>query len=267
MTMSIILGPRLKTVASFVPEGAKLGDIGTDHAYLPIALYETHQILKAVAVDVHEGPYQSALAAVKNRHLEAVIDVRFGDGLMPLESGEVNVLTLAGMGGRTMLDILSARPDVLNSVADLILQPQGGEGAVRLALLESGWRLKAERLVEEEDRIYIVMAYSKKEGWDIAELRKKERVWTQRLHPLLESGIILAAEMEFSSLVHRLVWHFGPLVLEERTDLLRGHLNEYSGMLTRRMEQMKKSNNTEISAKIREVSDELALVEGLRTWQ
>lgn len=166
-----------------------------------------------------------------------------------------------------MLDILSARPDVLNSVADLIVQPQGGEGAVRLALLAGGWRLKAERLVEEEDRIYIVMAYSKGEGWDIAELLKKERVWNQRLHPLLESGVILAAETEFSSLVHRLVWHFGPLVLEERTDLLRGHLNEYSGMLTRRMEQMKKSKSTEIMAKIREASDELALVEGLQTWQ
>lgn len=267
MTISVSLGPRLQAVATFVPKGAKLGDIGTDHAYLPIALYETQQILKAVAVDVHEGPYQSALAAVKSRHLEAVIDVRFGDGLLPLDSGEVNVLTLAGMGGRTMLDILSARPDVLNSVADLILQPQGGEGAVRLALLEGGWRLKAEHLVEEEDRTYIVMAYSREEGWDIAELLKKERVWKQRLDPLLKSGGILAAETEFSSLVHRLVWHFGPLVLEERTNLLRGLLNEHSGMLTRRMEQMKKSKSTEIIAKIREVSDELALVEGLRTWQ
>lgn len=267
MTLSITLGPRLQTVASFVPEGAKLGDIGTDHAYLPIALYETHQIARAVAVDVHEGPYQSALSAVKGRHLEAVIDVRFGDGLMPLKPEEVNVLTLAGMGGRTMLDILAARPDVLNSVSDLIVQPQGGEGPLRLALMDGGWRLRAERLVEEEDRIYIVMAYSKEEGWDNVELLKKERVWKQRMHPLLESGIIVATEMEFSSLVHRLVWHFGPLVLEERTDLLRDHLNEYSSMLSRRMEQMKKSNSTEIMAKIREVFDELALVEGLATWQ
>lgn len=105
MTVSVSLGPRLQTVASFVPEGANLGDIGTDHAYLPISLYEGQKIAKAVAIDVHEGPYQSALAAVKARKLEDVIDVRFGDGLMPLEVGEVNVLTLAGMGGRTMLEI------------------------------------------------------------------------------------------------------------------------------------------------------------------
>lgn len=265
MTLSIILGPRLQMVASFVPNGANLGDIGTDHAYLPIALYETQRISKAVAIDVHEGPYQSALTAVKARHLETVIDVRFGDGLMPLEPGEVNVLTLAGMGGRTMLDILSARPDVLESVHDLIMQPQGAEKAVRLALLGDGWRLKAERLVEEDDRIYVVMAYSKDDGWDGADLQTIERNWTQRLHPLLENGSIL--EAKFQSLVQKLVWHFGPLVLEERTDLLTRYMNEYRVMLVKRMEQMKKSNNTEIMAKIREVSEELALVEGLRIWQ
>ncbi|HWQ40926.1 MAG TPA: class I SAM-dependent methyltransferase [Desulfosporosinus sp.] len=265
MTVSITLGLRLQTVASFVPEGTILGDIGTDHAYLPIALYESHRISKAVAVDVHEGPYQSALAAVKGRNLEAVIDVRFGDGLMPLKPGEVNVLTLAGMGGKTMLDILCARPDVLNSVADLIVQPQGGEGAVRLALLDGGWRLKAERLVEEEDRKYVVMAFSKVDGWGVAGLLKIEQEWNQRLQPLVENGSILAAR--FESLVHRLVWHFGPLVLDERTDLLSGYLDEYSGMLLKRMEQMKKSNSIEIGVKIREVSEELTLVEGLRIWQ
>lgn len=264
MTASITLGLRLQTVASFVPEGAILGDIGTDHAYLPIALYEAQRILKAVAVDVHEGPYQSALAAVKGRNLEAVIDVRFGDGLMPLEPGEVKVLTLAGMGGKTMLDILSARPDVLNSVTDLIVQPQGGEGAVRLALLNGGWRLKAERLVEE-DRKYVVMAFSKVDGWNLAGLRTIEQEWNRRLQPLVENGNILAGG--FESLVHRLVWHFGPLVLNERTDLLRGYLDEYSGMLLKRLEQMKKSNSIEIGVKIREVSEELTLVEGLRTWQ
>ena len=265
MSLSVTIGPRLQMVAAFVPKGAKLGDIGTDHAYLPIALYETQRISKAVAIDVHEGPYQSALTAVRARHLEAVIEVRFGDGLIPLESGEVNVLTLAGMGGRTMLDILSARPDVLESVRDLIVQPQGAESAVRLTLLSGGWRLKAERLVEEDDRIYVVMAYSKDVGWDEEELQTLVAKWTQRLYSLLESRCILEAEYE--RLVQKLVWHFGPLVLEERTDLLTGYMNEYRTMLEKRREQMKKSNNTEIMAKVREVTEELALVEGLIIWQ
>ena len=265
MTVSVVLGPRLQTVASFVPEGVKLGDIGTDHAYLPIYLYEAQRIAKAVAIDVHEGPYHSALNAVKVRNLEATIDVRFGDGLRPLKVGEVDVLTLAGMGGRTMLDIFAARPDILKGVTDLIVQPQGAEGAVRLELLKEGWRLKAERLVEEEDRIYVVLAFSKQVGWNATELLEIEGVWGQRLYPLIEEEHML--ETEFQSLVHKLVWHFGPLVLAETTNLLREQLNEYRGRLLRQMEQMKKSKSSEIVAKIREVSLQLALVEGLRKWQ
>lgn len=265
MNLSVTIGPRLQTVAEFVPKGASLGDIGTDHAYLPIALYETQQISKAVAVDVHEGPYQSALAAVKDRHLEAVIDVRLGDGLMPLESGEVNVLTLAGMGGKTMLDILSVRPDILDSVQHLILQPQGSERAVRLALLGSGWRLKAEKLVEEDHRIYVVMAYSKDEGWDRVRFQTIERQWTERLQPLLEKGCLF--ETDFQGLVQKLVWHFGPLVLEQRTDLLTRYMCEYRSMLVKQIEQMKQSHSPEIIHKIRVVSEESAMVEGLRLWQ
>lgn len=264
MTVSVILGPRLQTVASFVPEGSKLGDIGTDHAYLPIFLYETKKIAKAVAIDVHKGPYLSALTAVKGRELDAVIDVRFGDGLMPLEVGEVNVLTLAGMGGRTMLEIFSVRPDILQDVTDLILQPQGAEGAVRLTLLDQGWFLKAEQLVEEDGRIYVVMAFAKKTGRNISELYKIEDLWAERLHPLREKEQM--QEEEFHGAVHTLVWHFGPLVLEGRMSLLSGQFSEYSGRLLNQMQQMKKSKSLEILPKIREVSLKLALVEGMQKW-
>ncbi|WP_407307250.1 tRNA (adenine(22)-N(1))-methyltransferase [Desulfosporosinus sp. SB140] len=264
MTYLITLGPRLQTVASLVPAGAWLGDIGTDHAYLPIALYEARKIFKAVAVDVHEGPFQSAMAAVKGRQLEQIIDVRFGDGLMPLEAGEVNVLTLAGMGGRTMLEILAARPDVLQSVTDLIVQPQGGEGAVRSTLLNDGWRLKTEQLVREEDRTYTVIAFSRNDGWNMADLATKACIWHQRLTPQTVKDEVSA---KFPEIVEKLVWHFGPLILEEATDLLREYLEDYSGMLRRRLDQMKRSNKLEIAEKIRDVSEELILVEGIRTWQ
>jgi len=73
--------------------------------------------------------------------------------------------------------------------------------------------------------------------------------------------------MEFENLVDRLVWHFGPFVLEERTDLLSELLNEYSGMLQRRIKQMKKSKSPEVMTKINEVSNEIMLVEGLQIWR
>ena len=288
--MAVVLEPRLRAAAAFVPKGASLGDIGTDHAYLPIALCEAGGISGAVAVDVHEGPYRSAVAAVKSRGLENVIDVRFGDGLAPLRPGEVDTLTLTGMGGRTMLEILSARPDVLESVKVLILQPQNTEAALRLTLLNRGWRLKAEKLVQEDERIYVIMVFVKDGGWDREQLNTLVERWGERMSFLRgkktapdkgrQKDELQKDELQkdvpqqgvpqqdgFRQAVQKLVWHFGPLILEEYPALLLKAIDDYVKKLEIQREQMKKSKNIEILAKLRVLSEELAAAEGLRTWQ
>ena len=45
------LSERLKLVASFVPEGSRIADIGTDHGYVPIYLAETGKIKSALAME------------------------------------------------------------------------------------------------------------------------------------------------------------------------------------------------------------------------
>ena len=157
--MQIKLGPRLQAVASYVPVGAVLGDIGTDHAYLPVYLLQQKIIRKAIGVEKHKGPYESALQNVRSYGLAEWIDIRFGDGLKPLQKAEVDTLTIAGMGGTTILEILAGNPPVLEAVTRLILQPQGAEAQVRLSLLDQGWKIVDECLVEEDNRIYNVLCF------------------------------------------------------------------------------------------------------------
>ena len=100
------LSNRLDLVASFVPAGARLLDVGSDHAYLPIALLQEGKIEAAIAGEVVEGPYQSALQNVADNGLEDKIEVRLANGLAAFEpSDAISCVTIAGMGGRLIADI------------------------------------------------------------------------------------------------------------------------------------------------------------------
>ena len=52
MTRELSLQPRLALLASLVPQGAVLADVGTDHAYLPAALIQEGTIPAAIAADL-----------------------------------------------------------------------------------------------------------------------------------------------------------------------------------------------------------------------
>lgn len=273
MQETVTLGPRLNCVASYVPEHAKLGDIGTDHAYLPIYLCEQQRMTEAIAVDVHEGPYQSARAAVRSRGLEEMIDVRFGDGLKPIQPGEVDTLTLAGMGGNTMLEIIKARPDVIAQVTTLILQPQGAEGKTRKTLLQSGWFLQDERLVEEEGRIYSVMVYSRHHGKSINELEMLKTGWQQclvenlqkrptpEIFPRLCNHLALPEAQEA---LNRVFWEIGPLILDRPTVELESLIEEHIKPLKQAINEMRKSFKEEIHYKRVHLEITCALLEAMK---
>lgn len=266
MIASVILGPRLRLVASKVPQKAHLGDIGTDHAYLPIYLWEQGRIEKAVAVDVHKGPYQSARSAIRGRQLESVIDVRFGDGLNPIQPGEVDALTLAGMGGNTMLEIFAARPEVMAEVKNLVLQPQGAEGKVRLTLLQSGWNLVEEQLVEEEGRIYVVMHYSRELGKTYEQLVANVKQRSEEVLAYIEKDQDGSADIE-EEILTRLIWDFGPLICDHPAPDLRYLIEEQIQIIERATREMQKSNKPEIQERIQYQHIKQSLLEGLKQCQ
>jgi len=258
MSVSVNLGPRLQCVASYVPKNSLLGDIGTDHAYLPIYLWENGVLRHAVAVDVHEGPFLSARSSIQSRRLESVIDVRFGDGLKPVHPGEVDTLTLAGMGGNTMLEIFAARPEVMAQVQTLILQPQGAEGKVRLTLLQAGWKLKEEQLVEEEGRIYVVMNYTREEGFAFEELQGKVRQWVEQVGKEQEINPII------QEIIAKWVWEFGPLVLENPIPELNVLFEDQIITIARTTREMQKSSQPEVQERIQRLYLTSTLLEGMK---
>ena len=153
-----MISKRLELVASFVPQGSILLDVGSDHAYLPIELVERGQIEAAIAGEVVDGPYQSALKNVEAHGLKEKIQVRLANGLAAFEeSDQVSVITIAGMGGRLIATILEEGLDKLGSVKRLILQPNNREDDLRLWIQEHGFQIVAESILEEAGKFYEIL--------------------------------------------------------------------------------------------------------------
>lgn len=152
------LAKRLAAAAAYVPAGSVAADIGTDHAHLPIYLVEAGICRRVIATELRPGPFQSALRKIEEHKLIHKIDLRLGDGLKVIGPAETDVLVLAGMGGNTIREILAASPEVLNTVKLLILQPMADPGDLRTWLVSNGWKIYDERLVEENSKIYVIIA-------------------------------------------------------------------------------------------------------------
>ena len=153
-----MISKRLESVASFVPQGAILLDVGSDHAYLPIDLIERGQIESAIAGEVVEGPYQSAVKNVEAHGLKEKIQVRLANGLAAFEEADqVSVITIAGMGGRLIARILEEGLDKLANVERLILQPNNREDDLRIWLQDHGFEIVAENILEEAGKFYEIL--------------------------------------------------------------------------------------------------------------
>ena len=153
-----MISKRLSIVASFVPQGAILLDVGSDHAYLPIELVESGKIERAIAGEVVVGPYQSALKNVKAHGLSEKIQVRLANGLAAFEEADqVSTITIAGMGGRLIATILEEGLDKLANVERLILQPNNREDELRVWLQAHGFQIVTESILEEAGKFYEIL--------------------------------------------------------------------------------------------------------------
>ncbi|MHC8306305.1 tRNA (adenine(22)-N(1))-methyltransferase [Pseudomonas sp. PB3P13] len=144
------LSMRLERVAAHVPGGARLADIGSDHGYLPVALMRRGIITAAVAGEVALTPFRAAERTVRDNELHPQISVRLADGLAAIEPGDgINAITVCGMGGETIRDLLDNGKARLSGRERLILQPNGGEPPLRRWLMENGYRIVCEELLRE----------------------------------------------------------------------------------------------------------------------
>lgn len=219
----------MQAVAELVKPGYKLADIGTDHAYLPIYLVQQGKIPSAIAIDVHQGPYKSALQQVVAQGLKEEIRVLLGNGLEPLHSGQVESAVLAGMGSTTMIDILEAKPEVTASLKQLVVQPMVGAAQARKWLINNDWTIDDELMVEDDGFIYII----------ISALPGKQVVtdW--------------------------LAFELGPVILQKKPPLLKPYVNKIILDYEKILDNLKQARSKEAEGKKLELIQKINLLKGV----
>ena len=165
------LSPRLASAADFVRWGAVLADVGTDHAHLPLFLLETGKIKRAVCTDVNKGPLDSAKRNAKELGLSDKIDFILTDGAGALAGLGVTDVSICGMGGELISDIIERATHLKNENIRLILQPMSKQAHLRSYLAENGFRIIEEKYTQEQHHAYVtILAAYSGEKYEISEV-------------------------------------------------------------------------------------------------
>lgn len=152
----IKLSKRLSAIASLIPSSGGVIDVGTDHGFIPVWLLQNGHKGKVLATDINPEPLENAINTAIEYGLVNDISFHLCDGLKGVCDKEFHNIVIAGMGGETIIDILSCA--LWTSLPDrtLILQPMTKSDELRRWLSNNLYKVSAERLVDD-GRIYEIM--------------------------------------------------------------------------------------------------------------
>ncbi len=145
----IKLSERLQKISDFIEPGESVADIGTDHGFLPIALWEQGKSPHVILSDINSGPLEKARFNINRYFPEKQFDIRIGNGIRTIQPAEVDNIVIAGMGGLLIAEILGDDLEKTKSYRKLILQPRNSQNRLRAWLLENGFEILDEALVRE----------------------------------------------------------------------------------------------------------------------
>ncbi|OON98510.1 MAG: Nif3-like dinuclear metal center hexameric protein [Epulopiscium sp. Nele67-Bin004] len=147
------LSNRLQIIASYVPQGTRLADIGTDHAHIPA--YLSSKVDYIIASDKNAGPLENARRNTQNL---SNVDIRLGDGLSSIYlTDNIQTIIIAGMGGHVIQEILKNGMEVVQNSQKLILSPHTAQDEVTEFIKNIGFKLVSKHQIEDSGKYYTII--------------------------------------------------------------------------------------------------------------
>ncbi len=151
------LSPRIEKLIKLAGRCRCLGDVGTDHGFVPVRMLETNCAEGAIASDINKGPLKRAEENIRLAGLDGKIQLRLGSGMTVYKPGECDTFIVAGMGGLLIADILQTSRNVAEKADKLILQPNTCIPDLRRYLWDNGFTILDEDTLEEREHTYIFL--------------------------------------------------------------------------------------------------------------
>lgn len=147
---------RIEAIASLVDNDALVVDIGTDHAYLPIYLYENDITKNIVASDISSNALLFAKNNLEKHNLSSKIKLVVSDGFKNLDEC-FDIAIISGVGTETIKKILDN--EVLPN--KLILSSHKNVSDLREYMFKIGYKIEKEIIVYENNIYYNIIKYVK----------------------------------------------------------------------------------------------------------
>lgn len=147
---------RIEAIASLVDNDALVVDIGTDHAYLPIYLYENDITKNIVASDISSNALLFAKNNLEKYNLSSKIKLVVSDGFKNLNEC-FDIAIISGVGTETIKKILDN--EVLPN--KLILSSHKNVSDLREYMFKIGYKIEKEIIVYENNIYYNIIKYVK----------------------------------------------------------------------------------------------------------
>ncbi len=180
---------RMEQIARFL-EGPVIADIGTDHGLLVEMALQREGIERVIATDISPHSLQKCVDRFQGSPVVDKIETMVTDGLKGIDTGAVDTVVIAGMGGHRIIGVLQDALSQGKLLRRLVLSPQKGEREVRRFLHESGFRIEADLWVEEAGKTYtILVATPGSESYNTENEYRYGRIPLRERDPVLKEWI------------------------------------------------------------------------------
>jgi tRNA (adenine22-N1)-methyltransferase len=152
------LSNRLVSLSLWVDKKDNVIDVGSDHALLPIYLKENNLCNKVIATDINQNALDSGIYNIKRSNLD--IESYLSNGLKDIDTTDYNTVIIAGMGTKTIKEILSYK-EKLKTIDKLILQSNKDLFELREFMDKKGYYLKEEQNIFDKGIWYSAYLYIK----------------------------------------------------------------------------------------------------------